>query len=225
MCYATGGTTPSIGMLSTIKKNIKIPVFVMLRPRAGDFLYTDEEYQVIEEDLKCLKESGADGFALGLLTADGKVDQIRCKQLIELCHPLPVTFHRAFDMTKSPCESLEAIIQLGCRRVLTSGCDTSVLEGLPLIVKLVQQAGDRISVVPAGGITERNISRIIAGLGRPQAVFHCSGRTTEQSRMIYRNTTVSMGSNSVSEYTIKVACPQRLLTILTDAKIAASKIT
>lgn len=224
MCLYVGGTTPSVGMLKTIKNNIRIPVFVMLRPRAGDFLYSEEEYQVMKEDLVCLKESGADGFALGLLTANGEVDQIRCKELLEQCHPLPVTFHRAFDMTKSPHESLEQIIQLGFKRVLTSGCDISVLEGLPLISKLVQQAGDRISVVPAGGITERNISRIMAGLGRPQAVFHCSGRTTVQSEMVYRNTTVSMGSSSGSEYTIKVACAQRLQTILTNARTAVKEI-
>lgn len=211
-------------MLKTIKQNIKIPVFVMLRPRAGDFLYSEEEYQVIKEDLACLKESGADGFAIGLLTADGEVDQIRCKELLEQCHPLPVTFHRAFDMTRSPHESLELIIQLGFKRVLTSGCDTSVLEGLPLITELVQQAGDRINIVPAGGITERNISRIMAGLGGSQAAFHCSGRTTVQSGMVYRNSTVSMGSSSGSEYAIKVACVQRLQTILANARAAVSKI-
>lgn len=211
-------------MLKRIKETVKIPVFVMLRPRAGDFLYSEEEYQVIMEDLICLKESGADGFALGLLTVNGEVDQIRCRELLKQCHPLPVTFHRAFDMTKSPHESLELIIQLGFKHVLTSGCDTSVLEGLPLITELVQQAGDRIDVVPAGGITERNISRIMVALGRPQAVFHCSGRTTVQSEMIYRNTTVSMGSGSGSEYTIKVACVKRLQTILTNARTAVSTI-
>lgn len=210
-------------MLKTIKKTVNIPVFVMLRPRAGDFLCSEEEYQVIKEDLVCLKESGADGFALGLLTADGKVDQMKCKELLEQCHPLPVTFHRAFDMTVSPHESLEVIIQLGFTHLLTSGCDTSVLEGLPLITELVQQAGDRITVVPAGGITERNISRIMNNLGRPQAVFHCSGRITVQSEMIYRNSIVSMGSGGGSEYTMKVACPQRLQTILTNARTAVSK--
>lgn len=211
-------------MLKTIKKNVKIPVFVMLRPRAGDFLYSEEEYQVIEEDLMCLKEARADGFAMGLLTADGEVDQIRCKQLLELCHPLPVTFHRAFDMTKSPSESLELIIKLGFKRVLTSGCDTSVLEGLPLIAELVKQAGDRISVVPGGGITERNITRIMAGLGRPEAVFHCSGRKTVQSTMTYKNSVVSMGSSGGGEYTIKVACVERLQMLLTNARVGVSKI-
>ena len=211
-------------MLKTIKKTVKIPVFVMLRPRAGDFLYSEEECQVIMEDLVCLKESGADGFALGLLTADGKVDQIRCKELLNQCRPLPVTFHRAFDMTKSPYESLKVIVQLGFDRILTSGCDTSVLEGLPLITELVQLSADsKITIVPAGGITERNISRIMASLGRPQAVFHCSGRTTVQSEMVYRNSTVSMGSGGGSEYTIKVACAQRLQTILTNARTAVSK--
>ena len=209
-------------MLKTIKKTVNIPVFVMLRPRAGDFLYSEEEYQVIKEDLVCLKESGADGFALGLLTADGNIDQLRCKELLKQCHPLPVTFHRAFDMTASPHESLEVIVQLGFTRILTSGCDTSVLEGLPLITELVQQASDRITVVPAGGITERNISRIMNSLGRSQAVFHCSGRATVQSEMACRNSVVSMGSGG-SEYTIKVACSQRLQTILSNARTAVSK--
>ena len=225
MLNYTGGTTPSVGMLKVIKKNIKIPVFAMLRPRGGDFLYSDQEYLVMAEDLVCLKEAGADGFAFGLLTADGEVDTVRCKELQELCHPLPTTFHRAFDMTKNPHESLEKIIHLRFQRVLTSGCDISVLEGLPLISELVQLAGDRISVVPAGGITEKNIARIMAGLGRPHVVFHCSGRKTVQSGMAYRNIVVSMGSSgSGSEYTVKIACEQRLKAILSNARKAVAEM-
>jgi len=208
-----------------IKKNIKIPVFVMLRPRGGDFLYSDQEYLVMKEDLACLKDTGADGFAFGLLTADGEVDTVRCKELHELCQPLPTTFHRAFDMTKNPRESLENIIHLRFKRVLTSGCDTSVLEGLPLICELVQLAADRISVVPAGGITERNIERIMLGLGRPYEVFHCSGRKTLQSEMTYRNSVVSMSTcGNGSEYTMKMACEQRLKTILLNARKAVAEL-
>ena len=177
----------------------------------------------MKEDLICLKEAGADGFAFGLLTADGEVDTVRCKELQELCQPLPTTFHRAFDMTKNPRESLEKIIYLRFKRILTSGCDTSVLEGLLLISELIQLAADRISVVPAGGITERNINRIMMGLGRPYEVFHCSGRKTLQSGMTYRNSVVSMGSSgSGSEFTVKIACEQRLKTILFNAKKAVA---
>ena len=212
-------------MLKIIKKRIKILVFVMLRPRGGDFLYSDQEYLVMKENLVCLKEAGADGFAFGLLTPDGKVDSFRCKELQELCQPLPTTFHRAFDMTENPHESLEKIIQLGFHRVLTSGCDTSVLEGLPIISELVKLAQDRISVVPAGGITERNIARIMTGLGRPHEVFHCSGRKTLQSEMTYKNSVVSMGSSgSGSEYVVKIACEQRLKIILSNARKALAEM-
>ena len=197
----------------------------MLRPRGGDFLYSDEEYLVMKEDLTCLKEAGADGFAFGLLTADGEVDTVRCKELQELCQPLPTTFHRAFDMTKNPRKSLEKIIHLRFKRVLTSGCDSSVLEGLPLISELVQLAADRISVVPAGGITERNIDRIMVGLLRPYEMFHCSGRKTLQSGMAYRNSVVSMGSSgSGSEFTVKIACEERLKTILFNARKAVAEM-
>ena len=142
-----GGTTPTVGMLRTIKEKSKIPVYVMIRPRGGDFAYSEDEYQVMKEDMVALKECGADGFVFGILTPEGDIDEQRCQELIELAQPYPVTFHRAFDVVREPSKALETLISLGFSRVLTSGQDSTALEGLPLINKLVEQARGRIIVV------------------------------------------------------------------------------
>jgi len=120
----------------------------MIRPRGGDFLYSEAEFEVMKEDVKVLKEAGADGMVFGILTREGEVDVARCQELIELARPLPVTFHRAFDMVKDPYTSLEIIIQLGFERILTSGQDSSALEGLLTIKYLIEKAKERIIIVP-----------------------------------------------------------------------------
>ncbi|KAJ7392523.1 hypothetical protein OS493_012194 [Desmophyllum pertusum] len=137
----------------------------MIRPRGGDFFYTEEEFEVMKEDLKVLKEAGADGVVFGILTSEGAVDVKRCEELKDLASPLPVTFHRAFDMVKDPFTSLEIVIKLGFERVLTSGQDSTALEGLPTINHLIEKAKDRIIIVPGGGITERNLERILQESG------------------------------------------------------------
>lgn len=136
-----GGTTPSLGMLKVVKGAVDVPVFVMIRPRGGDFLYSDTEFQVMREDVKVLKENGANGFVFGILTADGKIDVERSRTIIKLVEPLPVTFHRAFDMVSDPWLSLGVLVELGVERVLTSGQDSSALEGLPMLQRLVQGVG------------------------------------------------------------------------------------
>ena len=213
-----GGTTPSLGLLRVIKQEIDIPVFIMIRPRGGDFAYTEQEFEVMKEDLKIFKESGSvDGFVFGVLTPDGEVDTTRCSELIELARPLPVTFHRAFDMTRDPFRALETIIDLKMERVLTSGQGTSALEGLPLIKDLVERAHSRIIVVPGGGITERNLQRILKESGCIE--FHCSARSSVDSVMSYRNDNVSMGAlYGAPEYTVKVANTDRIQTLLSIAQ-------
>lgn len=188
-----GGTTPSLGMLRIIKQRTPVPVFVMIRPRGGDFLYSDDEFYVMKEDIRILKEGGADGIVFGILSSQGEVDIERCQELLELSRPLPVTFHRAFDMLKDPFTSLEILIQLGFDRILTSGQDSSALEGLPTISHLVEKAKERIIIVPGGGITERNLERILRGSGAKE--FHCSARTSFPSSMSYKNTNTSMGAS------------------------------
>ena len=135
---------------------------VMIRPRGGDFLFDDDEFATMQSDIETAKAEGADGVVIGLLTAAGEVDAARTRELISLARPLSVTFHRAFDMTPDPFRAIETLIGLGVDRVLTSGQEATVLEGLPLIVELIQRAGNRIVVMPGGGITSRNVERIVA---------------------------------------------------------------
>jgi copper homeostasis protein len=186
-----GGTTPSAGMIALARKNIEIGLNVIIRPRGGDFYYSDVEFEVMKYDLEQAKRLGANGVVIGLLNPDGSVDGERTGALVELARPMSVTFHRAFDMSRDPYEALENLVKLGIDRVLTSGQENSVLEGLDLITELVQQAGDRIIIMPGGGITERNINKIVAQSGVKE--IHVVGTIPLESQMIYRNPRSFMG--------------------------------
>ncbi|XP_067858108.1 copper homeostasis protein cutC homolog isoform X1 [Heptranchias perlo] len=212
-----GGTTPSIGLLQVIKRYVNIPVFAMIRPRGGDFFYSDSEIEVMKADIKLAKANGVDGTVFGALTEDGRVNAEVCMELIAESRPLPVTFHRAFDMVHDPTVALECLISLGFERVLTSGCDSTALEGLPTIRHLVEQAKRRIIVVPGGGITERNVQRILEGSAARE--FHCSARSPRDSLMKFRNSSVSMGASlTVPEYSMKVADVCRIRALIAIAK-------
>jgi copper homeostasis protein len=164
---------------------------VMIRPRGGDFLFDDDEFAIMEADIDTAKAEGADGVVIGLLTADGTVDAKRTRELIARARPMSVTFHRAFDMTCEPFEALETLVGLGVERVLTSGQEASVLEGLPLIAELVRRAGTRIIVMPGGGITARNAERIVAA-AKPKEI-HFAALEPVASTMQFRRQHVFMG--------------------------------
>jgi copper homeostasis protein len=204
-----GGLTPSAGLLEIVRDRLKIGVAAMIRPRGGDFCYTDEEFAVMECDLVMAKELGADVIVLGLLNPDGTVDVERTGKLVQLARPLPVTFHRAFDMARDPFEALEAIVDLGIERVLTSGQERSAVEGLELITELVGKAAGRIIVMPGGGVTERNLQRILRHTGARE--IHGSASGSRESRMTYRNTRIVMGGQlAPPEYSSKVASLDRV---------------
>jgi copper homeostasis protein len=186
-----GGTTPSAGCIKVTRRGLKIGLQVIIRPRGGDFLYSTQELEVMREDIRMAKELGADGVVLGCLTPDGDVDHERMRELIALARPLNVTFHRAFDMCRDPQRALEDVIALGADRLLTSGQEASCMEGLELIEKLHKQAAGRIIVMPGGGITPRNVDRIVAATGVNEV--HLSARKTIESGMAYRNSRVFMG--------------------------------
>lgn len=212
-----GGTTPSMGILQVVKQCVQIPVFVMIRPRGGDFLYSDREVEVMKADIRLAKLYGADGLVFGALTEDGHIDKELCMSLMAICRPLPVTFHRAFDMVHDPVAALETLLTLGFERVLTSGCDSSALEGLPLIKRLIDQAKGRIVVMPGGGITDKNLQRILEGSGATE--FHCSARSSRDSGMKFRNFSVAMGASlSSSEYSLKVTDVTQVRTLNAIAK-------
>jgi copper homeostasis protein len=186
-----GGTTPSVGMIRVIRQSIKIPIHAIIRPRGGDFLYSDYEYQVMKYDITVAKVLGVDGIVIGILREDGTVDSQRTGELITLARPMSVTFHRAFDMTIDPYKALEDLIQLGVDRVLTSGQEPSVIEGLDLIEALFKQAAGRITIMPCGGINTRNIQKIIERTGAKE--IHAGGMIQLESSMKFRNTHCFMG--------------------------------
>ncbi|MFN8489763.1 MAG: copper homeostasis protein CutC [Caldilineaceae bacterium] len=186
-----GGTTPSAGTIALARQHLTIGLNVIIRPRGGDFCYSDVEFAVMQYDVAQAKQLGANGVVIGLLNPDGTVDKPRTAKLIEVARPLNVTFHRAFDMANDPHQALEDLISLGVDRVLTSGQEDSVLEGLDLITALVQQAGNRIIVMPGGGIHERNLKKIVTQSGVREV--HMTARQEINSRMTYRNPRPFMG--------------------------------
>jgi copper homeostasis protein len=186
-----GGTTPSLGTIRRARLVPNIRLHVIIRPRGGDFLYDDEEVAVMLDDVLAAKAEGADGVVIGLLQSDGRIDVARSRQLIDAARPLAVTFHRAFDMARDPFEALETLIDLGVDRVLTSGQESSALEGLPLIAELQRRAGGRIVVMPGGGITPRNVARIVREGGVEE--IHFAALEAAESEMRFRRGHVFMG--------------------------------
>jgi len=186
-----GGTTPSLGAIRKARTISGIGLHVIIRPRGGDFFYSADECEEMETDILAAKEQGADGVVFGLLLPDGRIDAERCRRLIEAARPMVVTFHRAFDMAADPFAALEDLIALGVERLLTSGQEESVLEGLSLITSLNQQAGDRIIVMPGGGITPRNIERIVRESGVRE--IHFAALEVREGRMRFRRDGVFMG--------------------------------
>lgn len=194
---AEGGTTPSAGLIQLARQHLTIPLYVMIRPRGGDFLYADTELAVMRADLETAKKMGVDGIVLGMLRANGTVDIERTQQLVYQAHPLPVTFHRAFDMTRDPQEALEAVIQTGAIRILTSGQQSSAEAGLPLLRQLVKQTAGRIELMAGAGVNPTNARPLIeAGID----ALHLSGSAHYDSPMIYRQPAVSMASATPGEY-------------------------
>jgi copper homeostasis protein len=186
-----GGLTPSAGCLRIARQYISIGIQVMIRPRGGDFCYSEAEFESMMYDLQLAKELGADGIVFGILLPDGTIDAGRTRQLAEMARPLNVTFHRAFDMTPDPVQALTVLMDLGIDRLLTSGQETTALEGAPLIARLVDIAQDRIRIMPGGGIHERNIARIIRETGVSE--IHVSARRRVPSPMTFQNPGVFMG--------------------------------
>lgn len=186
-----GGLTPSAGMTETVRAVASIDVNVLIRPRGGDFVYDRHDVRAMLRDVEIAAGLGVHGMVIGALTEDGDVDVALCRELRAAAPGLSVTFHRAFDMCRRPFDALEAIVDLGADRLLTSGQETSALEGAPLIADLVVAAGDRLAVMPGGGVTARNVRRILDLTGAGEV--HFSARTAVESPMRHRNTRVSMG--------------------------------
>ncbi|MCX2574463.1 copper homeostasis protein CutC [Pedobacter sandarakinus] len=212
---AEGGTTPSYAQISLTKKHLNIEVWPIIRPRGGDFLYNDLELNLMKEDIKICKSLNCDGIVIGLLRQDGTIDIEGCKILIDLASPLPVAFHRAFDMTNDMEQALEDLISLGIVRVLSSGGETSALAGVDKLARLIEKAKGRIAVMPGAGINANNIKIIMKNTGAMN--FHASAKDFVPSKMRYRNTSTKMGTVT-DEY-------QHELTSLEQVKAIVEAIT
>ncbi|MBY0244220.1 MAG: copper homeostasis protein CutC [Sphingobacteriaceae bacterium] len=191
---AEGGTTPSYAQIALAKKLLTLKVYPIIRPRGGDFLYSDLEFELMKEDIKICKALNCDGVVIGILTADGEIDKKRCSELIELAKPMPTAFHRAFDMTPNLEKSLETLIELGIERLLTSGGKAKAIDGVENLAKLVKQAGDRIEIMPGAGVNANNIVELKEKTGAKN--FHSTCKAAVSSKMIYRNEVTKMGNNS-----------------------------
>jgi copper homeostasis protein len=176
-----GGTTPSYGTLRAVSTTISIPVFPIIRPRGGDFLYTDAEFEVMKNDITVCQELGFAGVVIGLLLPDGNIDIQRTKILVALAAPMAVTFHRAFDRCIDPIKGLHDIIETGCKRILTSGQVPSAPDALDLLQTLVKEAGDQIIIMPGSGVRGNNIATIKAVTNAKE--FHSSARKVVPTNM------------------------------------------
>jgi copper homeostasis protein len=210
-----GGVTPSAGLMSIVRDLVSIHLYAMIRPRSGDFCYSDEELAVMQRDIKVAKQIGANGVVFGILDHDGMVDVARCRRLVDAARPLKVTFHRAFDMSRDLNQSLEQIIHAGVDRVLTSGAHEKVEEGLSKLMQLNRAAGNRVAVMAGGGITERNVRRIIQETGVRE--IHASVRVPIPSPMRHRNEKVAMANLKGREYQRIVVTEEKVRRLLAAA--------
>ncbi|WP_251619919.1 copper homeostasis protein CutC [Odoribacter lunatus] len=196
-----GGTTPSAATIRMARELTEgMELYVMIRPRGGDFLYSEWEYRQMWEDIRFVKESGADGVVLGILAADGIVDVERMTKLVAWASPLKVTFHRAFDMTRNAGEALEAVIGCGCHRILTSGMHNTATEGVGVLRELVRQAQGRIQIMAGSGVNVSNARQLLeTGVD----ALHMSGKSVRDSAMVFRNPHIFMGGvPGIPEYDI-----------------------
>lgn len=216
-----GGTTPSGGTIELARQHLKIALNVIIRPRGGDFCYSPMEFETMQHDIELAKQFGADGVVIGLLKPNGTIDKPRTRALIQQARPMSVTFHRAFDMTRDPFAALDNLIELGADRVLTSGQEASVLEGLDLVRALVNRAKNRIIVMPGGKLSPRNIQKILAATGVRE--FHATAMSEQSSPMQFRNPRVFMGGTfRPPEYTRSVTDATRVRQLVRSANTSFS---
>lgn len=204
-----GGITPSAGTIEATRRAIGIDLHVMIRPRGGDFHYSATEVESMRRDIEVARDAGAEGVVLGALRTDGAVDGDLVARLVAAARPMSVTFHRAFDMTRDPVEALEALIELGVDRLLTSGQEATIVEGLELVGELVARAGERIVVMPGCGVTPRNLGRVLRATGASEV--HVVGTEVVESPMRFRNPRCVMGTSlHPPEYRREVTAAERV---------------
>ncbi|MGY3052378.1 copper homeostasis protein [Pedobacter sp. UYEF25] len=212
---AEGGTTPSYAQISLSKKNLQIEVWPIIRPRGGDFLYSEIEFQLMIEDIKICKSLNCEGIVTGILKKNGDIDVVRLRELIELAKPIKVAFHRAFDMCNNKEKALEELIDLGVVRVLSSGGASSAIEGREMLAALVKQARGRISIMPGAGINLVNLKELIEKTGA--TAYHASAKASVKSEMEFRNSAAKMGTLN-DEYLYELTSEQTVRELMQMAK-------
>ena len=212
-----GGTTPSAGQILIARKQLHIKLFVLIRPRSGDFLYTDVEFEVMKADVQYCAYAGCNGVVIGMLKADGTIDKERCAELIKIARQsgLGVTFHRAFDVCADQFKALEDVIELGCDRILTSGGKSTAMEGSAVIVQLIKKANGRIKIMAGSGINEHNVADLVHFTKVTE--IHGSAKKPVESGMNYKNDHILMGVNYETEYVYEQTDEAMVKAILKEA--------
>ena len=214
--YSEGGTTPSYAAIQHALQIIKIPIHIIVRPRGGDFLYSQMEYEIIKTDILRIKKLNANGIVIGFLKSNGEIDIERTKAIVDMAKPMEVTFHRAFDMCKDPLSALEHLKEIGITRILTSGAKNTAIEGADLISELVLKADNKIIIIPGSGVHEKNLNELI--LKTKAIEFHSSAKTFEKSKMQYFNHDINMGgTDNLDEFkkvTIDIERIKKMVRIL-----------
>lgn len=210
-----GGLTPSMGLIQQCRNDFSVALFPIIRPRSGDFLYSNEDFQIIKQDALFCKQIGCDGVIIGFLNNDGTVNKAWTSEIVEAVYPLEVTFHRAFDRSRDAFEALEAIIEAGCQRILSSGLQPTAMQGINIIQQLVAKAQDRIVIMPGSGVRADNIKELADKTGAIE--FHSSLKTTTKSAMLYRQPVFAASPESYSHLTIQAEDVAQLRRALYDA--------
>ncbi len=200
---AEGGTTPSFATIKKCREAFPVLLYPIIRPRGGDFLYTKDEFDIMRQDVRLCKQLGCDGIVTGLLNMDGSIDLARTEELIELAYPLGVTFHRAFDRCRDPFEALEKLMEIGCERILTSGQQPSVTDGIDLVTELNRIADQRIIIMPGSGVRKENIQMLAVKTGCRE--FHSSLRGKTPSGMQFIHPSFTGSEESYSNNAIRPA--------------------
>src|SRR5690606_38165149 len=193
-----GGTTPSKGMIEQCRKIFNVPLFPIIRPRGGDFLYTEDEFQIMVQDIRYCKDVGCVGVVTGVVDHDGNIDLRRMEMLINAAYPMDITFHRSFDRCNDPFKALEELINLGCQRILTSGQQPAAPEGKDLIRDLITAADKRIIIMPGSGVRKENIKELADHTNATE--FHSSLRSQVKSQMRFIHPAFEVADSNFNSY-------------------------
>ena len=206
-----GGTTPSAGLIGLVREKITIDLYVMIRPRGGDFVYGDDEMAVMRRDIDTARQLGANGVVIGVLLPDGTVDIARTHALVHYARPLGVTFHRAFDLTPDPLQALEDVIGTGAERILTSGQKPAAAQATDLLEQLAQQAKGRIEIMAGGGVSSAN-AQALAATG--VHALHLTGKAFRPGRQTYFPDAISMAGEIPDERSVMYTDPDRIAALI-----------